>query len=180
VYIVRGFRVTIILADNQFESLRGDIANLGAIVNVVSRDEHVPEIERYNRTIKDRVRSQYTVMPFKMVPPIVIIELVYAQVFWRNMFALTGGVSTTQSPAELILNQKIDFNAHCRVEFGQYVQTHEEHDNSMNARTVGAIATRPTGNSQGGYYFIRLDTGRRINRSDWTPLTRNEFSIVTR
>ena len=36
--------------------------------------------------------------------------------------------------------------------------------------TVGAIATRPTGNTQGGYYFIRLDTGRRINRRDWTTL----------
>jgi hypothetical protein len=93
------------------------------------------------------------------------------------MFALTGGVSTTQSPAELILNRKIDFNAHCRVEFGQYVQTHEEHDNSMNARTVGAIATRPTGNTQGGYYFIRLDTGRRINRSDWTPLPMPETVV---
>jgi hypothetical protein len=171
VYTVRGFRVTIILADNQFESMRGDIANLGAIVNVVSRDEHVPEIERYNRTIKDRVRSQYTMLPFKYVPPIVIIELVYSQVFWRNMFALRGGVSNTQSPSEIILNRKVDINAHCKIEFGEYVQTHEEHDNSMNTRTVGAIATRPTGNTQGGYYFIRLDTGCRINRKDWTSLS---------
>jgi hypothetical protein len=44
------------------------------------------------------------------------------------------------------------------------------HDNTMATRTVGAIATRPTGNIQGGYYFIRLDTGRRIMRRDWTPL----------
>ena len=86
------------------------------------------------------------------------------------MFALKGGVSPTQSPSELILNRKLDFNAHCKVEFGEYVQTHEEHDNSMATRTVGAIATCPTGNIQGGYYFIRLDTGRRINRKDWTLL----------
>ena len=117
VYTVRGFRVTIILADNQFESMRGDIASLGAIVNVVSCNEHVPEVERYNRTIKDRVRSQYNMLPFKVIPPIIIFELVYAQVFWRNMFALKGGVSTTQSPAEIILNRKLDFNTHCKVEF---------------------------------------------------------------
>jgi hypothetical protein len=86
------------------------------------------------------------------------------------MFAIKGGISTTQSPSELILNQKLDFNVHCKVEYGEYVQTHEEHDNSMATRTIGAIATRPTGNSQGGYYFIRLDTGRRINRRDWTAL----------
>ena len=106
-----------------------------------------------------------------------IVELVYAQVFWRNMFALKGGVSTTQSPAEIILNRKLDFNTHCKVEFGEYVQTHKEHDNSMNTRTVGAIATRPTGNVQGGYYFIRIDTGRRINRKDWTSLPMPETVI---
>ena len=36
------------------------------------------------------------------------------------------------------------------LEFGDYVQTHEEQDNSMGTRTVGAIATRPTVNVQGG------------------------------
>ena len=96
--------------------------------------------------------------------------MVYACVFWRNMFALRGGISDTQSPSEIVLNRPVDFNAYCKVEFGDYVQTHEEHDNSMATCTVGAIATRPTGNTQGGYNFIRLDTGRRINRHDWTTL----------
>jgi hypothetical protein len=45
VYAIRGFKVTVIMADNQFESLRGELANMGAIINVVSRDEHVPEID---------------------------------------------------------------------------------------------------------------------------------------
>eukprot|EP00804_Cyclotella_cryptica_P027764 CCRYP_009202-RA/>CCRYP_009202-RA protein AED:0.72 eAED:0.12 QI:0/-1/0/1/-1/1/1/0/1137 len=177
VYASRGFRVTVILADNQFEPMRGELANLGAIINVVSHDEHVPEIERFNRTIKERVRAAYNVLPFEFVPPVFIIELVYAQVFWRNMFAIKGGISHTQSPSELILNRKLDFNAHCKVEYGEYVQTHEEHDNSMGTRTVGAIATRPTGNTQGGYYFIRLDTGRRINRRDWTTLPMPDIVI---
>ena len=86
------------------------------------------------------------------------------------MFALKGGISSTQSPSEIVLNRRLNFNAHCKIEFGQYPQTHEEHDNSMAAYTVGAIATCPTGNAQGGYYFIRLDTGRHVNRKDWTPL----------
>jgi hypothetical protein len=93
------------------------------------------------------------------------------------MFVLKGGISATQSPSEIILNGKLDFNAHCKVEFGDYVQTHKEHDNTMAARTVGAIATRPTGNAQGGYYFIRLDTGRRINRPNWTPLPMPDLVI---
>ena len=170
VYQLRGFRVTLLLADNQFASLSTDLATLGVATNIVSRDEHVPDIERYIRTIKDRVRSQYSVLPFNHIPPLLLTELVYAQVFWRNMFVAPDGISTTMSPSEIILNRKIDYNKHCQLEFGDYVQTHEEHDNSLAPRTVGAIATRPTGNIQGGYYFIRLDTGRRISRRRWTSL----------
>ena len=62
-YVTRGFRVTIILADNQFESMCGDLADLHAQLNITARDEHVPEIERYNRTIKGRVRDNYNVLP---------------------------------------------------------------------------------------------------------------------
>jgi hypothetical protein len=50
------------------------------------------------------------------------------------------------------------------------VQTHEQHDNTMRKRTIGAIALRPNGNSQGGYYFMSLSTGRRIDRQTWTEL----------
>ena len=37
VYATRGFRVSITLADNQFESMQGDLADLGAIVNISSK-----------------------------------------------------------------------------------------------------------------------------------------------
>ena len=35
-YVTRGFRVTVILADNQFESMRGDLANLHAILHILN------------------------------------------------------------------------------------------------------------------------------------------------
>ncbi len=88
-----------------------------------------------------------------------VVEMVYLPVFWRNMFTLKGGISKTISPSEFVLNQKLDFNAHCKVEFGEYVQTHEEHDNSMDSRTIGAIATRPS-TGDGAYYFTSLSTSR--------------------
>ena len=80
-YVTRGFCVTIILADNQFESMRGDLANLHAMLHITSRDEHVPEVERYNRTIKERVRANHTMIPFQHLPPVFIIEMVYSSVF---------------------------------------------------------------------------------------------------
>ena len=175
-YVARGFKVTIILADNQFESMRGDIANLGALLSITARDEHVPEVERYHQTLKGRIRGNYTLLPFKHIPPIFIIEMVYNAVFWRNMFALKGGISKTQSPSELVLGRKLNYNSHCRIEFGEYAQTHEESSNDMKERTLGAIATRPS-NDSGAYYFISLRTGRRINRRSWTPLPMPETVI---
>ena len=49
-YRHRGFRVTDILAGPEFEALRGSFPML----NTCGAGEHVPEIERYIRTIKDR------------------------------------------------------------------------------------------------------------------------------
>ena len=40
----------------------------------------------------------------------------------------------------------------------------------MAARTIGAIALRPTRNTQGGYFFFSLATGRVLNRGCWTSL----------
>lgn len=40
----------------------------------------------------------------------------------------------------------------------------------MSTRTTGAIALRPTGNAQGGFYFMSLTTGRRLSRNHWTML----------
>ena len=48
----------------------------------------------------------------------------------------------------------MNYNRHCRLEFGEYAQTHEEHDNSLNPHTIGALVLRPTGNVQGGYFFL--------------------------
>ena len=40
----RGFQVTLVLADNQFESMRGELADLGILLNMISADEHVQEM----------------------------------------------------------------------------------------------------------------------------------------
>jgi hypothetical protein len=171
-YAKRGFHVTILLMDGQFnkDNLEGEIAAFGITLNVVAADEHVPEIERYIRTIKERARSVINMLPFERYPARMIIELIYYCVFWLNSFPAVGGISDTLSPRAIILGSTIDYATHCKLEFGTYVQTHEKHDNTMIPRTTGAIALRPTGNAQGGHYFFSLLTGRRLNRNHWTVL----------
>lgn len=136
-YAARGFQVVECRGDHEFEAARSHLGRLGILLNAATRDTHVPEIERYNRTVKDRVRSAFHMLPFKRVPRIMIIELVKAMVFWLNSVPANDGVSDTISPRTLLTGQKIDYNRHCRLGFGAYVQTHEEHDNSMAPRTTG-------------------------------------------
>ena len=86
------------------------------------------------------------------------------------------------SPHTLLTGLTMNYNRHCRLEFGEYVQTHEEHDNSLNPRTIGALALRPTGNIQGGYFLFSLTTGKVINRMHWTmiPMPKEVIDRVER
>jgi hypothetical protein len=77
-------------------------------------------------------------------------------VFWLNSFSNTKGVLDVMSRCTIITGWIIDFNHHCKYQFGEYVRTYEEHSNSMAPRTVGALAMRPTGNAQGSYYYFSL------------------------
>ena len=99
-----------------------------------------------------------------------MVQMVSTCNFWLNIYPPSDGVSRSINPRELITGVKIDYNKHIQAEFGEYVQVHEEHDNSMHARTTGAIATKPTGNSQGGHWFYSLSTDRMLDRKHWTAL----------
>ena len=51
-----------------------------------------------------------------------------------------------------------------------YVQVQEEGGKSLSPRTSGAIVLGPTGNDQGGHYFLSLHSRKQINRYAWTEL----------
>ncbi len=128
----RGFKVTRIHADNEFESLRGELLDdpmQPVDLNTSSNAEQVLEIERYTRTVKERARFVWNTMLFRKIPTCRIVELVHLSVFWLNTFPASDKVSNTLSPRAIIIGSKVDFNNHCKIEFGAYAQTHEEYDN---------------------------------------------------
>ena len=86
------------------------------------------------------MRVIYNTMPFHKVPARLVIEMAKTVVFWLNTFPVLGGASRDLSPRTILTGQKVDYKRHCRFQFGEYAQTHEEHNNSMNPRTVGALA----------------------------------------
>ena len=177
VYKEGSFQVTDLLMDGQFDGMSNELSGLGIRLNITGRQEHVPEIERYIRTLKERIRSVYNTLPFKSMPPMMLAELVSYCNFWLNSFPKEDGISKILSPRTIITGKQINYLKHCKLEFGEYVQTHEEHDNTLTTRTIGAISLRPTGNSQGTHLFLNLNTGRIISRNKWTVLPMPEEVI---
>jgi hypothetical protein len=118
-YLQRGFRVTHVHGDLEFECLHGAIAtDMRATLNTASEDEHVPEVERCIRTIKERTRCTYQSTGFERYPPKLIVEMVFLSVFWLNAFPHKHGVSPTISPRTIVTGKHIDYKIHCKVEYG--------------------------------------------------------------
>ena len=88
IYHARGFRVRTIPADPEFQPLDGIIP--GVSFNFCAQGEHVPDIERYVRTVKDRVCSGYNNLPFSRLPRLVVVRLVSNAVFWLHSLTLMG------------------------------------------------------------------------------------------
>jgi hypothetical protein len=99
-----------------------------------------------------------------------VVQMVNPCNFWLNSFPPKDDISRNINPRGLITGVKIDYNKHIQEAFGEYVQVHEEHDNTMHTLTTEAIATKPTGNAQGGHWFYSLATGWMLDHRRWTPL----------
>ena len=74
------------------------------------------------------------------MPKRIVVEMVYTAVFWLNTFYPARNILENMSPQTLVTGMSVDFVKHCKHEFGTYVQTHEDTNNLMCARTVGVIA----------------------------------------
>jgi hypothetical protein len=109
IYMKRGFRITEALMDGQFECLRGDLSAMGILLNTVSVGEHVPEAERYIRTVKERMRCMFNSVPFERMPALMIREMVRSSVLWLNSFPPKDGVSAKMSPRLIVVGVMVDF-----------------------------------------------------------------------
>ena len=75
----------------------------------------------------------------------------------------------------------LDYKKHLSLQIGQYCQVHEEDapHNSHNPRTKGAISLRPSGNLQGCFKFMALNTVRKIVRRSWDVIPIPD-TVITR
>ncbi len=170
-YTRHGFEVTTILSDsaNEFISAGVSVATHRVRWNTATKSQHVPEIERNIRLIKERCRAIMTTLPFK-TPQVMIEHLVNHVTMMINMTPREGEeISPRQAVLGIVPSVKNDY----AISFGAYVQVPEDEDtltNSMRSRTYGAVCLGHAGKLQKTYNFLSLKTWKVVQRSHWTEL----------
>ena len=135
--------------DRKFDCIIGNLSEIQISIKVLSNDEHVEDIERLNRTVKERVRKVYNTIPFKKIPNIMIIELVDKVIFCINDLPHSPSVRGDLRPRQIVTSLTFNYNKHCHLQLRKYAQVHEYHGNTMQECSKGSIVLRPTRNSQG-------------------------------
>ncbi len=140
-------------------------------LNLASANEHVPEIERKIRVIKERVRAIIYSIPFNSLPALMLVHADLFVMKQLNLFRMKGGLSSKLSPKQIMSGEVVQYKF-CAMGFGRYCQIHEEDQphNGMVARTQGAISLGPSGNAQGGHKFLTLTTGKVVICWAWTEM----------
>ncbi len=140
-------------------------------LNLASANEHIPEIERKIRVIKERVRPVIYSIPFNSLPSWMLVHAVLFVTKQLNLFPVKGGLSSKLSPKQIMSGEVVHYKF-CAMGFGWYCQIHEEDQprNGMVQQTHGLILLGPSGNAQGGHKFFTLTTSKVVTRRIWTEL----------
>jgi hypothetical protein len=173
IYNLGGFKIQTIQSDNEFCPLMDPLANeLGVNVNYANPQEHVPEAERNNRVLMERVHAAYHRLPFNRLPRLLVKTLVTESVKKLNFFPAKNDISQYYTPRMILHKRNLDYDKHCQIAPGTYVQAHNEPDpsNTNAPCTLDGIYLRYNDNDQGGHDVLHLQTGRKITHHQVTPL----------
>ena len=177
VYNKRGFNVTKIFADNEFDIKSLHTALLPTNIHIYAAGEHCAVAERSIRTIKERCRCICHSIPFTRYTKLMVYSLVDNIIFWLNSFPSKGGASQTLSPAGIVRGRNLPNFNNKSIRFGAYAYAATKTSNDMKPRKVPCIALGPS-NEWGGHYFMSLYTGKRIHSYDWDEVPIDEDVIA--
>ncbi len=91
VYARGGFAVQTMMMDMEFEKLVDLLPNVE--INTTAAREHVGEIERKIRVIKERAIGTINTLPYLQLPRLMIIELMHFCIMWMIVFPVKSGIS---------------------------------------------------------------------------------------
>jgi hypothetical protein len=99
IYKNAGFRITVIGSDNEFRPLIEHLSDIYDVtMNFANPQEHVPEAERNNRVIKERIRATYHRLPYRRLTRTLVKILVSESAKILNFLPARHGVSQYYSP----------------------------------------------------------------------------------
>jgi len=113
-----GFQIVFIKGDGEFKPLVDMMSELyGAPkLNLSSANEHVPEIERKIRVIKERVRAVVYSLPLNALPAVVLCvvcdqatQLISFATKQLNLFPVKGGISNQFSPKQIMTGEVVHY-----------------------------------------------------------------------
>ena len=106
-YLQRGFRIDNVQAYGELQLIQELIQGMtvGPVVNLMSANEKVPDIEWTIRVIKEKIRATRQSPPFNRIPKLMTINGILNIGKMLDYFMTKAGVSTTMIP-RAILNGK--------------------------------------------------------------------------
>ncbi len=81
-YAKVGFQVRTVLMDIEFKNLQNLVKIIA--INTTAAHKHVPEIKRRIRLMKERGRVILNTLPYKKIPQLMLVELIYHVIVWLN------------------------------------------------------------------------------------------------
>ena len=165
----RGYSVDTIFVDPErgLQKLRGIFE--GVHVDVAGTNQHVPVAEARIKLIKAVSRAVKAGVPWR-IPPSKLIHLIFYSNHRINSIPSMSN-EFGETPREVFWGTRLDYLKDLRIGFGDYCEIFDENaDNSLRQRTVPAIALYPSGNAQGSWKFLSLDTMKVVTRDQYTEL----------
>lgn len=169
-YEAQGFNVTQVCADNEFDCIRMDI--MPAHLETVGANEHVPEVERSIRYIKECTRACLHDLPYTKISKQMTIGIIKTTTKYCNAFYGADNVGDKLSPRNIVLGlPNLSYKRVCQMRtcMPAMVTVKRKKTNTMSTRAVEAIALSPQ-NDHGAWYFQSLSTGRKIRSHIYKPL----------
>lgn len=136
----------------------------------------MPKIDRPIRTIKERWRSFYHSLTFRALPKMMVEALAKTSVQWINAFPRKGSISDTYIPTNVLKGKQNPDAERDRIPFGVYAQVYTGANNTMNPRTIPAIALLESSQLD-GMYFMSLTNGENFQSKKWEQLPINDNII---
>ena len=165
-YNQEGYLITMLHCDGEFISLIGEaLENVENMeVNFAAPTDHVPDIERSNRTLEERFRVAFYRLPYRRMPTLMMVLMPVCVNL--NLFPNLEGISRHYGPQVILKRETIDYAHYCKFQFGDYVQVgvDETLKNNNLPRSIDCIYLRPSPDMPNGHNLMDLYTGKLIRR----------------